>query len=111
MIEDGALFPAPPAPPSAATLLGGWLADCRVRPPERIIGQVGKTVRGLIGEGIPAEVIAEAMSVWRQRGLHPATLAAVVNEVANRAPARSARQQQTDRLQAGWAAWARNEAQ
>lgn len=110
-MDDDALFPAPvpAAVVTAGTLVAGWIEACTVRPPARVISQVGKYVREMLTEGVPAAAIEAGLVVWRQRGLAPVSLPAVVNGVANAAPPKSARQQQTDRLQAGWTEWARRE--
>ena len=87
-----ALIPAQgtPTASSEATnsqpLIAEWLERCAVRPPGSIIGQVGKHVKAMLDEGIPAATISEAIAVWQQKGLHPSTLPSVANEVANAAP-------------------------
>jgi hypothetical protein len=69
---------------NAGTVLAEWLDRCPVRPPSRVVGQVGKLVREMLAEGIPADTVRRGMASWMGKGLHPATLPAEVNAVANR---------------------------
>lgn len=81
----------------AGVILGEWLERCPVRPPGRVVGQVGKLVREMLQEGVPGDAIRRGMASWMGKGLHPAALPAEVNAVANRhAGALYARRSTTD---------------
>lgn len=86
-------------PPSAAldasgdtaqTLIGEWIDHCRKRPPDRVIGQVGKELRALLAEGVDPADVRRGLAAWARKGLHPSTLASAVNEVMNAASANGA---------------------
>ncbi|MEU6535560.1 helix-turn-helix domain-containing protein [Streptomyces sp. NPDC047000] len=93
---------APDAPVTAQTIVGEWLDRCTERPPSRVVGQMAKEIRILLDEDrIHPDHIRRGIAHWMQRGLHPATLPSVVNEVMNAAgPAgtAAARQQPTNSL-------------
>lgn len=76
---------------NAGTILGEWLDRCAARPPSRVVGQVAKLVKEMVIEGIDPDLIRRGMAEWMRKGLHPSTLPAEVNSVANRlsAPTRS----------------------
>lgn len=82
-VERGAATLHAAGPDNAGVILGEWLQRCAVRPPSRVIGQVGKLVREMVAEGIPGDIIRRGMAEWMRKGLHPATLPAEVNAVAN----------------------------
>ncbi|AMW11648.1 hypothetical protein A4E84_20405 [Streptomyces qaidamensis] len=72
------------APVTAQTIVGEWLERCTTRPPSRVIGQLSKEIRILLDEDrIQPDHIRRGIAHWMQRGLHPSTLASVVNEVMN----------------------------
>ncbi len=88
------LWPAPvpdPAPAAAGdtpsvtaqTIVGEWIDRCAKRPPSRVIGQVAKYMREMLAEGIDPDDIRRGTAAWMVKGLHPAALPAVVNEVMN----------------------------
>lgn len=71
-------------PVTAQTIVGEWLERCAERPPKRVIGQMAKEIRILLDEdGIHPDWIRRGIARWMQRGLHPSTLASVVNEAMN----------------------------
>lgn len=90
-VLEGEPVDAPPAadeetPVTAQTIVGEWLERCTSRPPSRVIGQLSKEIRILLDEDrIHPDHIRRGIAHWMQRGLHPATLASVVNEVMNTA--------------------------
>ncbi len=90
------------APVTAQTIVGEWLERCTERPPSRVIGQVSKEIKVLLDEDrIDADWIRRGIAHWMKRGLHPATLASVVNEVMNATGptgASTGRQQPTNTL-------------
>lgn len=77
--------PEPPAP-TAQTLIREWIDSCRRRPPGAVIGQTAKTVGAMLEEGITVDDIRAGLRAWADKGLHPASLPAVVNEVMNSSP-------------------------
>ena len=96
--DQPALWPAPvPDPPpvadsdttravTAQTIVGEWLDRCRKRPPRQVVGQVAKHIREMLAEDIDPDDIRRGIAAWMAKGLHPAALASVVNEVMNRSP-------------------------
>ncbi|WP_216588549.1 helix-turn-helix domain-containing protein [Streptomyces brasiliscabiei] len=83
------------APITAQTIVGEWLERCPERPPSRVVGQLSREIRVLLDEDrIHPDHIRRGIAHWMKRGLHPATLASVVNEVMNTGPAGTARDQQ-----------------
>jgi hypothetical protein len=49
-----------------------------------VIGQVGRHLKRMLeDDGIPAEHVRAGLAAWRVKGLNPAVLASVVNEVMN----------------------------
>ncbi len=90
---DAALFAAPPAPAvedttdtTAQALVGEWLDACTKRPPDSVIGQVGRHLKALLSEGIDVTDVRSGFEAWFVKGLHPSTLPSVVNEVMNARP-------------------------
>ena len=76
-----------PEPTTAQLIVGEWIERCRKRPPGRVVGQVGRHVREMLAEGIDPDDIRRGTALWMGKGLHPATLPSVVNEVMNRGSA------------------------
>ncbi|MFD8687807.1 helix-turn-helix domain-containing protein [Streptomyces sp. NPDC059651] len=77
------------APVTAQTIVGQWLERCTDRPPTRVIGQVSKEIKALLDDGIHPNWIRHGLQRWMDRGLHPATIPSVVNEVMNSGPRRN----------------------
>lgn len=99
---DDAEADAPEAPVTAQTIVSEWLERCTERPPSRVIGQLAREIRVLLDEDhIHPDSIRRGIALWMRKGLHPSTLASVVNEVMNTAGAAGApasRQQPTNTL-------------
>ncbi|MGA4540903.1 hypothetical protein ACPA54_12990 [Uniformispora flossi] len=70
-------------PASAQDLVAGYVRLHAHRPPERVLGQVGREVRALLDEGIDPAHIAVGLTRLAERSLHPSTLASAVNEAMN----------------------------
>lgn len=68
---------------SAQRIVAAWVERCRKRPPSRVIGQISRDVKAMLGEGIAGEDVQAGLLEWQRKGLHPATLASVVHEVMN----------------------------
>jgi DNA-binding Lrp family transcriptional regulator len=76
------------APVTAQTIVSEWLERCTARPPSAVIGQMAKQIRVLLDEDrIHPDHIRRGIAHWMRKGLHPATLPSVVNEVMNGAAA------------------------
>jgi hypothetical protein len=73
-------------PPTAQALIAEWIDHCDKRPPGRVIGQLSKELKALLDEGINPDDVRRGLAAWHQRGLHPSTLASVVNEAMNSRP-------------------------
>jgi hypothetical protein len=94
--QSGASAPAPRAVAlvesvpeiTAQTLIAEWLDACPKRPPGDVIGQIGKHLAALLGEGIDPADVRNGLAEWHRKGLHPRTLSSVVNEVMNSRPQR-----------------------
>ncbi|MCD7440286.1 helix-turn-helix domain-containing protein [Streptomyces lincolnensis] len=81
---DDALAADSDAPITAQTIVGEWLERCTERPPSRVIGHLSKEIRILLDEDrIHPDWIRRGIATWMTKGLHPSTLASVVNEVMN----------------------------
>jgi hypothetical protein len=71
-------------PLNAGTLLAEWLDHCPQRPPARIIGQISKRIKQLLGEGVAYEYVRRGLQLWQEKGdTHPATLDSFVNTAMN----------------------------
>lgn len=64
-------------------LVAHYIDQCRKRPPGPVIGQLGKLIAAMLEEGIDQNDIRTGIDAWAAKGLHPAALPAVVNEVMN----------------------------
>ena len=82
----GAPLRAVPDEPTAQVILGEYLDRCAKRPPGAVIGQVGKLIKAMLAEGIDPDDVRRGMAAWKAKGLHPASLPSVVNEVMNAGP-------------------------
>jgi len=78
----GASAPAPQTV-SAKQLVGEYVAECTHRPPEGVLGHLGREVAKLIAEGIAPEHIRAGLERLRHKGLHASVLPSLVNEVMN----------------------------
>lgn len=83
-------------PPSAGALvrrdtteaiIANWLESCRKRPPGNVIGQVGKHVKTMLGEGLDPADVRAGLDHWQRKGMNPSALPGVVNEIMNSGPA------------------------
>ncbi|MCC3773789.1 hypothetical protein [Streptomyces sp. UNOB3_S3] len=85
----GASAPAPhtaPVTASAKSLVAEYVAGCHHRPPEDVLGLLGRKVKTLLEERFDAQDIRTALDRLRARGLHPSVLPSLVNEVVNAQP-------------------------
>ncbi|MCZ0981618.1 hypothetical protein O1L60_29200 [Streptomyces diastatochromogenes] len=84
----GASAPAPDSGSvSAKDLIGEYAAGCPHRPPQDVLGHLGREVKKLLAEGISPDHIRAGLARHRAKGLHPSTLPSLVHEAMNVAPA------------------------
>ncbi|MFG3253279.1 hypothetical protein [Streptomyces sp. NPDC048172] len=76
---------AAPAPESVSTqqLIAEYAASCAHRPPNDVLGHLGREVAKLLAEGIAPGHIRAGMARHRAKGLHPSTLPSLVHEAMN----------------------------
>jgi hypothetical protein len=74
---------------STDSLVAEWLQHCRKRPPNSVIGQVGKQVKALLAEGVDSTDVRAGLAAWHRKGVHPSVLPSMVNELMNATPARA----------------------
>lgn len=67
----------------ARGVVAEWLDRCAERPPKAVVGQVAKTVKAMLDEGITVEHVRQALPLWMTKGLHPSALPSIVNSVMN----------------------------
>ncbi|MEV5663467.1 hypothetical protein [Streptomyces flaveolus] len=84
--SGGASAPAPHAV-SANQLIAEYAVACAHRPPENVLGHLGREARKLLLEGIAPAHIRAGLDLHRAKGLHPSTLPSLVHEAMNAAPA------------------------
>lgn len=68
---------------TAQVIVAEWIERCTERPPSRVIGQLAKEISQLLDDRIHPNHIRRGIATWMTKGLHPSTLASVVNEVMN----------------------------
>jgi hypothetical protein len=82
-VSDGAIASRRAAPrnpqASAQELLAEWLDHEPQRPPRRIVGHIAKTLKELLGEGQPYELVRAGLAEWSRSDSHPATLPSYVH--------------------------------
>ncbi|MCT9932417.1 hypothetical protein N5079_19640 [Planotetraspora sp. A-T 1434] len=92
----GAAAPQAGDPVTSQTIIGEWLDRCQNRPPNRVIGQLSKEIKGLLDEGINPDHVRRGVAEWMTRNAHPSTLASFVNGVMNANGVRQLRPTGTD---------------
>lgn len=75
---------------SAKDLIGEYAAGCPHRPPQDVLGHLGREVKKLLAEGIAPDHIRAGLNLHRAKGLHPSTLPSLVHETMNATPAAAA---------------------
>ena len=85
--SGGASAPAPSPTISAKQLIGEHVAACAHRPPEKVLGHLGREVHQLLAEGISPDYVRAGLERLRAKGLSPSVLPSLVNEAMNAAPA------------------------
>jgi hypothetical protein len=84
--SGGASAPALTPTVSAKQLVGEYVAACAHRPPQKVLGHLGREVQHLLAEGIPAAHIRTGLDRLRAKGLSPSVLPSLVNEAMNALP-------------------------
>ncbi|MFD3661213.1 hypothetical protein ACFWVF_11525 [Streptomyces sp. NPDC058659] len=85
----GASAPAPDSV-SAKHLIGEDAAACTHRPPQDVLGHLGREAKKLLAEGISPDHVRAGLALHRAKGLHPSTLPSLVHEAMNAVPAATA---------------------
>ncbi|MFJ9468744.1 hypothetical protein [Streptomyces caniferus] len=87
ILDPGSSIPtgrtAPAATVSANQLIGEYTAACDQRPPNDVIGHLGRITKKLLGEGIAPEHIRAGLQNFAANPKHPSVLTSMVNEVMN----------------------------
>ncbi|MFJ8440888.1 hypothetical protein [Kitasatospora griseola] len=88
ILDPGSSFPtgrqAPePEAVSAGQLVGEYVAACERRPPNGVLGHLGKTVKALLAEGIDAEHVRAGLRRFAEIQGHPSRLPSLVNDAMN----------------------------
>ena len=68
---------------TARTILGEYLDRCRKRPPDRVLGHLAREIKLMLDQPIDPDDIRRGVAHWVARGLSPAVLPSIVNEVMN----------------------------
>ncbi|MCM8551879.1 hypothetical protein [Streptomyces sp. STCH 565 A] len=82
--SGGASAPAADAV-SAKQLIAEYSAACAHRPPQGVLGHLGREVRKLLAEGIAPDHIRAGLVLHRTKGKHPSILPSLVHEAMNAA--------------------------
>ncbi|MGV9427972.1 hypothetical protein ACWDO7_27240 [Streptomyces sp. NPDC003656] len=95
ILDPGSLVPtgrtAPAAGVTANQLVGEYVAACDERPPNDVLGHLGRITKKLLGEGIAPEHIRAGLANFAANPKHPSVLTSMVNEAMNGRPAGLAR--------------------
>jgi hypothetical protein len=88
ILDPGSSFPTGRAAPdaggvSAKELVGEYVASCRERPPEDVLGHLGRVVKKLLAEGIGSEQVRAGLRRYGQIQGHPSRLPSLVNDAMN----------------------------
>ena len=76
----------PAAGDTTSALISEWLEHCAKRPPNALIGQVGKSLKAMLAEGVDPTDVRRGLAQWAAKGLNPSALPSVVNEIMNAGP-------------------------
>jgi hypothetical protein len=74
---------APASARSARALIAAYIAGCATRPPDKVLGHLGREVNQMLTEGIAPEFIRVGLERFRRRPMHPSVLPSLVNEAMN----------------------------
>jgi hypothetical protein len=91
ILDPGSINPsgrtAPAATVSAKDLIGEYVAACGKRPPDDVIGHLGRITKKLLAEGIAAENVRAGLQRFAEIQGHPSRLPSLVNDSLNPRPA------------------------
>lgn len=79
----GTAKPRPDVEATAGTIVAEWIERCSKRPPNQVIGQIGKHVKAMLAEGIDPDDIRRGVATWMTRQIAASHLPGVVNDVMN----------------------------
>ncbi|MFD3846327.1 hypothetical protein ACFWVB_10660 [Streptomyces microflavus] len=95
ILDPGSLVPtgrtAPAVGVSAKELVGEYVAGCDQRPPNDVIGHLGRITKKLLDEGIAPGHIRAGLANFAANPKHPSVLTSMVNEAMNTRPGGLAR--------------------
>lgn len=95
ILDPGSSVPtartAPAATVSANQLIGEYTAACDQRPPNDVLGHLGRITKKLLGEGIAPDHIRAGLQNFAANPKHPSVLTSMVNEAMNARPGGLAR--------------------
>ncbi|MGV9790980.1 hypothetical protein [Streptomyces sp. NPDC003435] len=87
ILDPGSLVPtgrvAPAASVSANQLVREYVAACDERPPNDVLGHLGRITKKLLNEGIAPEHIRAGLAKFAATPKHPSVLTSMVNEAMN----------------------------
>lgn len=93
ILDPGSSLPTGRAAPdaggvgvSAKELVGEYVASCRERPPEDVLGHLGRVVKKLLAERIAPEHVRAGLRRYVQLQGHPSRLPSLVNDAMNANP-------------------------
>ncbi|MFD8206277.1 hypothetical protein ACFV2S_07760 [Streptomyces sp. NPDC059695] len=75
---------------STKDLIGEYAAACPHRPPQNVLGHLGREVKKLLDEGISPDHIRAGLALHRAKGLHSSTLPSLVHEAMSATPTTTA---------------------
>ena len=85
-LVSSSMTPAVGDQATAQTLLAEYIDNVPKRPPSRVLAHLGRELSALLAEGVATDDVRNGLITWHRKGLHPSTLASVVNEVMNATP-------------------------
>jgi hypothetical protein len=95
ILDPGSFNPsgrtAPAATITAKDLIGEYVAACGKRPPDDVIGHLGRITKKLLAEGIAVEHVRAGLKRFAEIQGHPSRLPSLVNDSLNPRPAGLAR--------------------
>ncbi|MEV7088005.1 hypothetical protein AB0O07_19290 [Streptomyces sp. NPDC093085] len=87
ILDPGSSFPtgrgAPAPDVSAHQLVGEYVGACDKRPPNDVVGHLGRVVKKLLAEGIDPADIRAGLRLFAANPKHPSVLTSMVNEAMN----------------------------
>lgn len=72
--------------PEVREIVAEWIDGCKRRPPDSVIGQIGKQLRKLADEDFTADQLRASLQTWQERDVHPSVLPSIAHGVVNGSP-------------------------